>query len=95
MATIGATGIEAERIRLGAWARCPDTGRDASLRRIAILQRSKPMAGALQRIAELYHMEAAIRGRPPDKRQATRREKSRPIIEALEPWLRAKLALIS
>jgi len=50
---------------------------------------------ALQRIAELYNVEAAIRGRRPDERQATRQEKSRPIIEALDPWSRAKLALIS
>ncbi|MFG1240734.1 transposase, partial [Xanthobacter autotrophicus DSM 597] len=33
--------------------------------------------------------------RTPDERRAARREKSRPIINALEPWLRAKLALIS
>ena len=50
---------------------------------------------ALQRIAELYRVEVEIRGRPPDERQAARQKKSRPIIEALEPWLRAKLALIS
>ena len=50
---------------------------------------------ALKRIAELYHVESAIRGRPPDERRAARQEKSRPIINALEPWLRARLALIS
>ncbi|WP_029006465.1 IS66 family transposase [Azorhizobium doebereinerae] len=50
---------------------------------------------ALQRIAALYHVEAAIRGRNPEERRAARQEKSKPIIEALEPWLRQKLALIS
>ncbi len=50
---------------------------------------------ALQRIAALYHVEAPIRGRNPEERRAARQEKSKPIIEALEPWLRAKLALIS
>lgn len=50
---------------------------------------------ALQRIAELYRLEAAIRGQAPDERRATRQEKSRPIIEVMEPWLREKLALIS
>ncbi|MFG1185983.1 MULTISPECIES: IS66 family transposase [Xanthobacter] len=50
---------------------------------------------ALQRIAELYHVEVGISGRTSDERRATRQEKSKPIIEALEPWLRAKLALIS
>ena len=50
---------------------------------------------ALQRIARLYAIESEIRGRNADERRATRQEKSRPIIEDLEPWLRAKLALIS
>jgi transposase len=50
---------------------------------------------ALERIAGLYLIEAGIRGRSADKRRAVRRERSRPIIEALEPWLREKLGLIS
>jgi transposase len=50
---------------------------------------------ALQYIASLYHIESEIRGRAADERRAVRQEKSRPILQALEPWLRAKLALIS
>ncbi len=50
---------------------------------------------ALERIAALYAIEAEIRGRSPDERGVIRQDKSRPIIEALEPWLRGKLALIS
>lgn len=50
---------------------------------------------ALQRIAELYRIEGEIRGRSPDERRAAREQRSRPIVEALEPWLRAKLALVS
>ena len=50
---------------------------------------------ALERIAELYAIESDIRGRSADERRAVRQEKSRPILEELEPWLRAKLALIS
>lgn len=50
---------------------------------------------AFQRIADLYRVEAEIRGRAPDERRAARQEKSRPILEAMEPWLREKLALIS
>ena len=50
---------------------------------------------ALQRIAALYHIESDIRGRNADIRRAFRQEKSRPILQAFEPWLRAKLALIS
>lgn len=50
---------------------------------------------ALQRIAELYRIENEIRGRSPEERRAARQQKSRPIIDALEPWLRGKLALVS
>jgi transposase len=50
---------------------------------------------ALQRIAELYAVEAEARGRSPDERRALRQTKSRPILDALEPWLRTKLDLIS
>jgi len=50
---------------------------------------------ALLRIAALYRIEDNIRGLPPDGRRAVRQERTRPLIEALEPWLRAKLSLIS
>ena len=50
---------------------------------------------ALQRIGELYAVEADIRGRPADQRRAERQARSRPVIEALESWLRAKLETIS
>jgi hypothetical protein len=49
----------------------------------------------LSRIAMLYQVEAEIRGRPAEERRATRQERSRPVVEALEPWLREKLALLS
>ena len=50
---------------------------------------------ALQRIGELYAVEADIRGRRADERRSERQARSRPVIEALEPWLRAKLETIS
>ena len=50
---------------------------------------------ALERIGALYAVEKDIRGRNPDERRAARQEKSRPIVDALEPWLREKLTLIS
>jgi hypothetical protein len=50
---------------------------------------------ALQRIAELYKIENEIRGRPAEERRAARQERSRPVIDAFEPWLRGKLALVS
>ena len=55
-----------------------------------------PIAGeALERIAALYAVEAKIRGRSAEERSAVRQEKSRPMVEALEPWLRKKLEMIS
>ena len=57
---------------------------------------SAPIASeALERIAGLYRIEAEIRGRGADERRAVREDKTRPIIEMLEPWLREKLSLIS
>jgi transposase len=50
---------------------------------------------ALEHIAGLYAVESEIRGRTANERRAVRQEKSRPIVDELEPWLRAKLALIS
>jgi transposase len=50
---------------------------------------------ALTRIAELYKIEDSIRGRSADERHRLRQEKSRPVVEALEPWLRDSLGLIS
>jgi transposase len=49
----------------------------------------------LERIAGLYAIETDIRGRSAEERRAVRQERSRPIIDDLESWLRAKLALIS
>src|SRR5262245_16653669 len=50
---------------------------------------------ALARIAELYSIEAEIRGRAAAERRQVRQERSRPLVEALEPWLRDKLQLLS
>ena len=52
-------------------------------------------AEALTRIAELYRIEGDIRGRSPDERRTARQHRSRPLIAAMEPWLRDKLALVS
>lgn len=50
---------------------------------------------AVARIQQLYRIEAEIRGRPPEERSAVRQEKSRPVLEALQPWLRARLDQVS
>src|SRR6202166_1704652 len=52
-------------------------------------------AEALVRIADLYRIEGDIRGRSAEERHAARQERSRPLVEALQPWLREKLSLIS
>ena len=50
---------------------------------------------ALTRIAELYAVESEIRGRSAETRRSARHDRSRPVIEALEPWLRARLKTVS
>lgn len=50
---------------------------------------------ALERIAGFYAIENDIRGRDAEERRAIRQDKSKPIIDDLQSWLRAKLALIS
>ena len=49
----------------------------------------------LARIAVLYRTEVEIRSRSAEERRAVRQERSRPVVEMLEPWLREKLALLS
>ncbi len=49
----------------------------------------------LRRLSDLYVIEAAARGQPPDQRAALRQERSKPIPDALERWLAAQLATIS
>jgi transposase len=50
---------------------------------------------ALTRIQKLYEIETEIRGQTPDARQAARHLHTRPILEAFEPWLRARLETVS
>jgi transposase len=50
---------------------------------------------ALERIAKLYAIESAVRGRSADERHTVRQKKSKPLVDDLQIWLRAKLELIS
>ena len=50
---------------------------------------------ALKRIGLLYAVETEIRGCSAEERRSARQDRSRPVIEALEPWLRARLETIS
>jgi transposase len=50
---------------------------------------------ALQRIGELYGIEEAIRGKPPDQRRHVRQEQAGPKLEAFYRWCLATLKQIS
>ena len=50
---------------------------------------------AVRRIDELFDIEREINGKPPDERKAVRQEKSKPLVEALEVWLREQRARVS
>jgi len=52
-------------------------------------------AEALRRIAELYQIEARLRGGPPDQRARIRQAESRPLVEAMKTWFEQELARIS
>jgi len=52
-------------------------------------------AAALDRIAKLYDVERRLRGQPPEVRQENRAIHSRPIIEAMKPWLEKELHRVS
>ncbi len=55
-----------------------------------------PIAGdGLRRIAEFYKIEAEIRGKPAAERKAVRQEKTKPLIEAFEIWLKTVRSRIS
>lgn len=50
---------------------------------------------ALERIGALYEVEEAIRGKPPDERQAHRQTNAKPLLEQFHVWLNAALATLS
>ena len=50
---------------------------------------------ALARIAALYMIEKAIRGRSADERCAVRQERSKPLVAALRSWLEQQRARVS
>ena len=57
---------------------------------------SAPIAEeALRRIAELYKIEAHIRGRSAEERRSVRQAESKPLVAALKVWLQAQLARAS
>ena len=59
---------------------------------LAIKAKAPVAEAALRRIAEVYAIEAEIRGSPPGQRLAVRQARSRPLVEALFTWFEAMLA---
>jgi transposase len=51
-------------------------------------------AEALRRIGELYAIEKSVRGRTAEERRAVRNAQSRPLVEAMKPWLEVELGRI-
>jgi transposase len=50
---------------------------------------------ALRRIAELYAIEAEIRGSPADERLTSRKERSSPLMESLHDWIQEQMKTLS
>jgi transposase len=59
------------------------------------LHKSPVAAQMIDRIGALYGIEEEIRGRRPDERRAVRQERSRPLLDAMKPWLEQTLATLS
>lgn len=67
-------------------------------RRLVKLARNSksPIAeAAVRQIAQLYAIEATVRGLSPDIQLAARNEHSLPIVAALKPWFEKQLSMIS
>jgi transposase len=57
--------------------------------------RSPVAKEALDRIGQLYGIEKEIRGRSPSERREVRQARSRPLVDALETWLKATVSKMS
>jgi transposase/regulator of replication initiation timing len=65
------------------------------LKEIYDTSRSPIAAKGLRRIAELYQIEAGIRGLAPEERKAARERLSTPLVAAFRTWLTEKRARVS
>jgi transposase len=86
----GKRGPDAPLVLAHCWAH----GR-RQLREIFDRDASPIAEEGLRRIACLYEIEAAIRGRPPETRRAVRQERSAPLVEAFGGWLAEARARVS
>jgi transposase len=62
---------------------------------LAELQKAPVAIEAVRRIDELFAIERGINGRTADERRIVRQERSKPLVDALESWLRAERAKLS
>ena len=65
------------------------------LREIHESSGSEIAAEGLRRIAEIYAIEADIRGSAPERRLAERQKRSAPLVEAFGDWLKEQRARVS
>ncbi len=62
---------------------------------LADLQKAPVAIEAVRRIDELFAIEREITGQPADRRRNVRQERSKPLVEALETWLREERRKLS
>jgi transposase len=62
---------------------------------LAKLKKAPIAIEAVRRIDELFEIERPINGKPPEVRKAARQAQSKPLIEALETWLRQQRGRVS
>jgi transposase len=63
---------------------------------IHITAKQSPLAReALERIGELYAIEARINGKPPDERRCVRQAEAKPLIDRLQAWFTTMLRRVS
>ena len=62
---------------------------------LAKLAKAPIAAEIVRRIDELFAIERAINGKPPDARRAVRQERSKPLVAALEAYMREQLGRLS
>ncbi len=77
-------------IEAGCWAHARRRFHD-----LHVQQATPITTHVLKQIAALYQIESAIRGSPPNIRQATRQEQTKPIVTGLHAWLREQLPTLS
>ena len=62
---------------------------------LAELQKAPLAIEAVRRIDELFAIEREINGQPPDERRRVRQERSKPLADALEAWMRQERKALS